>query len=279
MDANFSNLTTPNAGGASLMTGSDLLAGTVRSPLIWGSGDAGELYTITTAGVVTTIGAMGTTMYDIAMYKGALYGVDATSRLYTINTTTGAATGIANDGATLNALTFTQSGVLYAAGADTLYTVNTSTGHATAVGSGTGAGTYASSGDLVYFNGVMYLTSTPAGGGNDQLFSVNLSTGQGTLIGSLGFQKVYGLAVQNGVMYGFTDTGAGVQDILKINTGTGAGTVYSTYTLTGTNVGFYGASDDPYAPEPGPFGLVGLGLLAVVFARFRSRLRPPTSTI
>jgi hypothetical protein len=216
-------------------------------------------------------------MYDIAMYNGALYGVDATSDLYTINTSTGASTLVGALGHTVNALTFSPTGVLYAAGGDTLYTVNTSTGHTTTIGTGTGAGTYASSGDLEFYNGALYLTSTSNGAGDDRLFKLNTSTGQGTLIGTnLGFANVYGLAEHNGILYGFVNSGAaGAQDILTINVGTGAGTVSATYTLGGSpvNFGFDGTTDDGDLPEPASFILVGLGLAALV-ARFRSRLTP-----
>jgi hypothetical protein len=243
------------------------------STLVYGSGDAGELYSIAPAtGAVTAIGEMGHTMYDIAMYNGVLYGVDATSDLYTINTTTGVATALAGGGAlghTVNSLTFSPTGVLYAVGNDTLYTVNTTTGHATTVGTGTGAGTYASSGDLEFFNGVLYLTSSN-GGGNDRLFKIDPATGQGTLVGTnLGFTHVYGLAEQGGVLYGFVNTGTTGQDILKINTTTGVGTVSGTYTLGGTptNFGFNGTTDDAELPEPASLVLVGVGLVTLV-ARF-----------
>jgi hypothetical protein len=212
-------------------------------------------------------------MYDIAMYDGVLYGIDNTSTLYSINTTTGAATSIGAIGHVVNALTFSPTGVLYAAGSDTLYTINKATGAATTIGLGTvGGGTaYTSSGDLEFFGGVLYLTSSTGGsGGNNALYKINAATGQATDIGSIGFTNVYGLAQQNGILYGFVDSGAtGAQSILKINTTTGAGTVSTTYTLTGTNIGFDGATDDA-APEPGPFVLVGLGLAALA-ARFRSR--------
>ena len=261
MDANFDNLSLTPAPFPSSQA----------SSLLYGAGDSGTLYTMTIGGAVTSIGAIGTTMFDIAMYNGALYGIDGTSSLYSINTTTGHGTLIGSTGQVVNALTFSPTGVLYAAGNDTLYTVNVSNGKLTAIGSGTGAGTYSSSGDLEFLNGVLYLTSST--GGNDQLFSINAANGQGHLIGSLGFPQVYGLVQKNGLLYGFTDTGSGTQNILSINTTTGAGTTIHTYTLTVANVGFYGTTDDPLdSPEPGPLGLVGLGL-AVVVAASRWRLR------
>jgi hypothetical protein len=248
------------------------------SGLVYGSGDGGELYTIAPAtGAVTAIGAMGHTMYDIAMYNGILYGVDATSDLYTINTVTGAATAVAGGGAlghTVNSLTFSPTGVLYAVGNNTLYTVSTATGHATTVGSGTGAGTYASSGDLEFVNGVLYLTSSTGGGGNDRLFKINTGTGQGTLVGTnLGFTNVYGLAEQGGQLYGFVNTGTTGQNILKINTTTGVGTVSGTYTLGGTptNFGFNGTTDDAELPEPASLVLVGLGLVTLMVRSVRAK--------
>src|SRR5262249_11348918 len=63
---------------------SDFDLGTVTgaaspSSLLYGAGDNNTLFTFTTSGAVTSIGNMGHTMNDIAMYAGVLYGIDNTN--------------------------------------------------------------------------------------------------------------------------------------------------------------------------------------------------------
>ena len=111
-------------------------------------------------------------MADLAAYNGVLYGISLAtdSELYSINTTTAAATAIGLTGDSLNGLVFGSNGSLYASGGDSLYLVNASTGAASLVGSGSGEGTYNSSGDLEFVGSTLYITNLATGNGNDQSF-------------------------------------------------------------------------------------------------------------
>ena len=197
---------------------------------VLGGGLNGFLYSIVpTTGATKSIGRLPVVMSDIASYNGVLYGISLaetgqSSVLYSINPNTGAGTAIGSVGVTVNALVFSPSATLYAAGSDSLYIVNPSTGAGTRVGSGSGSGTYDSSGDLEFdSSGNLYLTSLGSSG--DQLFKLNTSNGQGTLIGNIGYTEVYGLAFYNGTAYGFTSDG----EVLTINLSTGAGTAIAFY--------------------------------------------------
>ena len=206
---------------------------------ILGAGADGNLYSIVpTTGATVLIGPLPTVMSDIAAYNTSLYAISLaetgeSSVLYTIDPSSGAGTAIGYTGPTLNALVFSPSGTLYAAGGDSLYTLNTSTGQATLIGSGSGSGTYSSSGDLAFDSrGVLYLTSTGSSG--DQLFSINPATGQGAPIGNIGYSQVYGLSYYNGTAYGFTSGGT----VLNVNLSTGLGASIATYSpgFDGTTV-------------------------------------------
>ena len=206
---------------------------------VLGAGSDGNLYSIAPqSGATTLLGRMPTVMSDLATYNGVLYAISyqpfgGSSVLYTINPNNGSGSAIGSAGPTLNALCFNQTGTLYAAGSDSLYTINTATGQATLVGSGTGAGVYNSSGDLMFdFSGNLYLTSV--GASDDQLFALDPSSGQGTLIGDIGFSSVYGMVYYNDTVYGFTSGG----QVITINPSTGAGASVAGYTpgFNGTTV-------------------------------------------
>jgi hypothetical protein len=233
---------------------------------VYGAGSNGDLYTIIpTTGATTLIGAMGTTLYDIAEYGGILYGIDSTSDLYRINTSTGAATLIGATGDALDALTFNSSGVLYAAGMteSKLYTINLATGAATAVPGETNSTAYNAAGDLQFFNGVLYMTT----GGNgtnapSTLVTVNLATGNMTtvgaiLVGGTAVDDVFGLAQLNGILYGFSSPSFSTGEVISINTSTGAATNVHSY---GSGFTFYGTTSDA-APEPSTWMLMIAGSL------------------
>ncbi len=239
---------------------------------ILGAGSNGDLYSINpTTGATTEIGAMGVTMYDIAEYEGKIYGINGTSDLYSINPTTGVATEIGATGETFTALTFSPSGVLYATGLTTtkVYTVNLSTGAATAIPGETNTTAYNAAGDLELINGVLYMTVGGDGtNAPSTLVTVNLTTGVMTTIGAIkegntAVDDVFGLAYQNGVLYGFTSP-SGTGEVISINTSTGAATDVASYGGTGRGAfTFYGATDDA-VPEPGTFGALALGLAGLV---------------
>jgi uncharacterized protein (TIGR03437 family) len=223
-------VTNPPPGGGTSIPASFTVSGSSRT-FILGAGSDGNLYEIVpTTGSTTLIGTMPSVMSDIAAFDGTLYGISfadifGSSSLFSLNPNTGAGTAIGGTGVSLNALAFSRTGTLYAAGGDSLYTINTTSGSATLIGSGSGSGSYNSSGDLEFDSaGSLYLTSLNSGS-SDQLFSVSPTTGQGSIIGSIGFDNVYGLAYFNGTLYGFTAGG----QVITIDTTTGAGTFVANY--------------------------------------------------
>lgn len=240
--------------------------------------DNDNLYTIDpTTGVATPIGNMGVEMTDIAFGAGGMFGVSfpasGPDSLYAIDPSTGAATLIGSTGVFLNAMQFSSDGTLYAAGGapgcgpppastacNTLYTINTLTGTATPVGTGT----YNSSGDLEFASS-FFLTSATSS--TDQLFTVDPTNGVGTLVGDIGYAQVYGLAYvpETGTLYGFNDVG---NNIISINTTTGAGTVVANY-----SGGFEILGAATAVPEPRAAGIVTLGFGVLVGALVRRKIR------
>jgi hypothetical protein len=244
---------------------------------IYLSGSDGFLYTFDTTTDTVTQGAdMGIQMSDIAFLNGTLYGVSfaADSELYTIDPVTGATNAVGATGTFLNAL-LGANGNLYAAGGvagcnippapacDAFYTVSASTGAASLVGTGV----YDSSGDLVVdpnASGSLFLTSQPDAS-TDQLWLINSATGTGSLLGDIGYAEVFGIAYADGTLYGFNDVG---NNVLTINTTTGAGTYLTSYS---PNFEILGATVND-VPEPREIGIVLAGLsLAVGFFSRRKR--------
>ncbi len=244
---------------------------------IYGAGSNGDLYTVNPAtGATVEVGAMGTTMYDIAEYDNALYGISGTSALYSINTSTGHATEIGTGtGDALDALTFNNSGILYAAGVseDTLYTINLTSGLATSVPGETNTTAYNAAGDLQFLNGNLYMTTGGSGSNAPStLVTVNLTTGNMTTdgaikVGSTAVDDVFGLVDLNNVLYGFTSP-SGTGEVITLNTTTGAATNVATY--GGGSFTFYGTTSDP-VPEPGTLGVMMLGLAGLGAALYRRR--------
>jgi len=124
---------------------------------------------------VQRLGNTGIRMEDIALdSSGKLFGVDATSTLYSIDLATAVPTAIGTVGAPVNALTFGPDAKLYAAGSS-LYTINTMTGLGTLVGPLSG---FVSEGDLAFDEtGALFMTTT-----TDQLVRVDPATGAATAV-------------------------------------------------------------------------------------------------
>jgi len=212
------------------------VSGTTTFSTVLGAGRDGNLYgVVPDSGATVFIGRLPAVMSDVASFNGLLYGISApttfgSSVLYSINPNTGGGTVIGDTGVALNALVFGADGTLYGAGSDSLYAISPSTGSSTLLGSGTGPGTYNSSGDLAFDGaGKLYLTSSGSSSG-DKLLSLDPSTGQGVAIGNTGFTNVYGLVYLNGTMYGFSIGG----QVVTINLSTGAAALVASY-LPGFN--------------------------------------------
>lgn len=222
--------------------------------------------------VLTSVGNLGVLMVDLAFDPlGQLYGIGA-GNLYRINTTTAAPTLVGSlGGAAVNSLVFSPAGTLFAA-SDALYSVNTNTGFASFIGRG-GIG-YASSGDLAFVGGALYLSSRLPNA--DTLVQLNAASGAATSVGAFGVSQVWGLASTDGVsLHGTTG-----RTVLSINPATGTATSQFTYgNALGPAFGtaFLGeAAPVPELGSPTMF-LAGMALLGVsVNMRRRRQLTAST---
>src|SRR5262249_43074617 len=101
-------------------------------------------------------------------------------------------------------------------------------------------GGYALSGDMVGIGngtvfGSAYKLSDSSTQNNNVLVTVEVSTGAVTPAGSTGFPKLFGVAFQQNQVFGFTHDGSG--RVVTINTTTGQGTMFGTFTDPGTGKG------------------------------------------
>lgn len=201
--------------------------------------------------------------YDIAFGPdGKLYGSDSHD-LYLIDPVSGHLNLIGSFGTFINGMTFVGN-TLFGAGDTALYTIALSSGQAQWVGS-TG---YATSGDLQWFQGSLYMTAYAVP--SDQLVRVNPASGVAVLVGDIGFPWVYGLAATSTQLLGLNSNG----DVVAIDVHTGAGT-----RLGSVGASVYGASSKwiepaPKAiPEPSALLLLGTGLSAIGVSLRRPKAR------
>jgi hypothetical protein len=196
------------------------------------SGELGKVNKL--SGTFTRLNSSSPTLLDLARSnQGELFGISFSS-LYKIDPTSGATTLVGNLGRTnLNGLAFSATGILYASGGSELYTLDPSTGATTLVANLPG---FESSGDLVFDPvGNRLLATSRFNNNSDTLFSISPS-GNATKIGDIGFANVFGLALDNGVLYGYTSD----RQQITINPLTGSGTFDRT--LTGTANAVYGST-------------------------------------
>jgi len=263
-------------------------AARAASTTVYGVGGT-ELYEITNFSTWATIalGPTGSvTMSDLAIDSTGtnLYGIDlfgagfSGSQLYSINPANGAIVKIGTGTGTpgLNGLVLSAGGIMYASDNfnGKIYTINTSTGVATLLGTTSG---FTSEGDLEFVGGTLYLTGLSSG--HDFLYTVNTSTGAAAAVnasngictgaGNTGtcYTGVFGLALVNGILEGFT--GGSTPLVLDINTTTGL--------VTGTHAyspGFNGATQfvAGQIPEPAVLSTTFLGLAALAFAVRKRRI-------
>ncbi|NJR40962.1 MAG: hypothetical protein HC781_21635 [Leptolyngbyaceae cyanobacterium CSU_1_4] len=189
-----------------------------------------------TTGIFSPLANFSTSYNDIASApNGGLFGVSSNS-LYQIDPATGASSLIGSLGASvkIESLGFTSSGNLYAAGSSGFYSINTATGAASFVANIPG---FDSSGDLLYddASGRFLATSDAPFPTKDFLYSIGLG-GDATVIGNIGFHSVWGLAIANGTVYGYTSNR--LQIIIDPTTGIGK----FDRTVTGTVNQIYGAT-------------------------------------
>jgi hypothetical protein len=188
-------------------------------------------------GGFTPLADTSTAYTDIASSSsGDLFGVSLDS-LYQVDPATGgsARIGSLNTPAPMNGLTFTPDNKLYATGGSGLFTVNTATGAASLVKNIPG---FFSSGDLLYDNATGRFFATSSNGlAGDSLYSISLN-GDATVIGNIGFSNVWGLAANNGILYGYTSD----RQQIIINPTTGVGTFDRPVVGTGTLNQVFGAT-------------------------------------
>lgn len=190
---------------------------------------------------------------SITFDPNIMYVVDGTARLGKFNTKNGEYTYLVTiQGDNMTAIAATSDGKLYGIDGGNLFEINKITGISTLITSTPGNGmdslndnilfigsnqyiysgntdgtnwntfaynnSYSCSGDLAWdpiTNHIYTSSSLPYG---DSLFKCDLQ-GNLTLIGSIGFGGVYGLAVSNGILYGYSGD---KQIIIDRNTGIGS---------------------------------------------------------
>jgi hypothetical protein len=246
-----------------LLVAHSLLTAPAWGSVIWAGDSGGEIFTVNTiTGATTMIGNAGVVLTDIAFDPwGNLWGVSFTD-FYSINTSSGVATPIGSLGQSqMNALVSDAAGNLLGAmnlGSTQLFSINSSTGATTAIGTGIGIN---SSGDLEFAGTSLYLSGDAV---LDELWSVDAVTGAGAAIGGFGVDDMFGLAFQDGVMWGVAGT-----SIYSIDLITGAASLSTSY--SGPSVAF-GASRT-IVPEPGTLSMLGLGITLVAISRRQRRTR------
>ncbi|MCU0566092.1 MAG: PPC domain-containing protein [Oculatellaceae cyanobacterium Prado106] len=171
------------------------------------------------------LGNLGNTVIrDIATFGNDTFAVANPNNLYKIDTSTSTYTLISSlvpiSKTDVNSLGFTSSGELYAAATKgEFYRINTTTGQASLIATIPG---FSASGDIAYdpvSSRFFAVSRSNVNGVSDSLYSIGLS-GDARLIGNIGFSQIWGLAYENGTLYGFTP-----QQQIKIDAVTGAGTV------------------------------------------------------
>jgi Bacterial pre-peptidase C-terminal domain len=179
------------------------------------------------SGAVSTLplGNMaGTVLQDIATFGNDTFAIANPNNLYKIDSNTSTYTLLGNlvsiASTTITSLGYASSGTLYAAASGgEFYSVDTATAKVNLIAKIPG---FAASGDLTFdaASGRFFATSQDrVNGGPDSLYSIGLA-GDATLIGNVGFSQIWGLAFENGALYGFTP-----REQIKINLTTGAGTL------------------------------------------------------
>jgi len=180
--------------------------------------------TFTMTGTVSglTSGELG----DLARLPGGpLYAMTSSSALAIVNPATAATTVVGSSGNSIFAIKFRGDGVLFGASNTDLYTIDTTTGAATHVGSfGTPTSTYW---DLSFDDAANLFLTRSTG----TLYSVNVATGAATSIGSIGYSAV-ATDFDDGTLYGFTTD----DQVISIDTTTGAGTLVAAETPAGTEI-------------------------------------------
>jgi hypothetical protein len=195
---------------------------------------------------------------------GNLYGLDSgpNSILWQINPSNGIATDVGSVGPSVSGATSDASGTFYAISQDvgaiyfTLNPPSTTTRTAFQTGISNAGGLMAVSPD-----GTQLFASSNTGSSAWDLLSINPANGMATTIGSTGYEVDAGLFV-GGTLYGF-DISA--DQIVTLNTMTGAGTAVQTYLLPGgDSITSAALIMSQSVPEPSGLVLGAIGTLIAV---------------
>ncbi|MBI5557411.1 MAG: hypothetical protein HY885_07210 [Deltaproteobacteria bacterium] len=255
-----------------LVASSFFIAGSAQSsPVLWAHDGLGRLGAIDIAdGSIDVIGNMGVVMTDIAYdANGGLWGISFTD-LFRINPQTAVSTKVGpHNIPSGNALVFGPDGLLYAAGGGSarLYSLDPGSGAGTSLGS-TG---FFSAGDLAFYHGNLYLSST-----HNELIRIDLDNqAKGAMIGEFGFSNVFGLATaDNDTLYGIS-----LNKIFSVDITTGHGTEvlqYNNSLLAFSNGSSFitEATPAPSVPLPASAWLLGSALPGLLLFRKRLRGKP-----
>ncbi len=198
---------------------------------------------------------------DLAVAPDDTIWVVSKTNLYTASAVDGHVTlvgSLASCGTQTVALTFTPDAKLYAADFQGAFCrIDTSQSPPAVIPVGTLGSGLAIAGDLVAVaDGTMYGTayrlSDPANMGtqiNNILVKIDPATGQVlSQIGMTGFPKLFGIAYEQGQVFGFTHDGTGT--VITIDPTTGVGTLYGTFMDPTTMMGirFAGAGVNALVP-------------------------------
>ncbi len=251
-----------------------------------GGGTGGMLYTIyahsnTTlytidpmAKTIATVGPfnapnVGTSpdvIQDLAVAPDNTIYVISKTTLYTASPTDGHVTAVGSVSACGSdnvALTTTKDGKLFSADYKGAFCeIDITANPLTVKQIGTVGGNMAIAGDIVGIGdgsiyGTAYNLSDSSSSGtsiNNVLVKIDPGTGaMQTMIGATGFPKLFGVAYDNGVVFGFTHDGSG--DVITIDPMTGKGTLFNTFNdpTTGKGIPFGGAGVNSMV-QPGPIG-------------------------
>ena len=199
---------------------------------------------------------MNDTITDLAVAGDDSVYVISHTALYKVDKATAKVTlvgPLTSCGSAAIALTFTPDGNLYSADYNGAFCrIDLTKSPPAVISVGTLGGNLAITGDLVAVaDGTMYGSAFTKGGSttNDVLVTLDPKTGKATqTIGKTGFGKLFGVAYDNGQVYGFTHDGSG--DVVTIDPKTGVGTLYNSFKDPTTNmpISFAGAGVNSMVP-------------------------------
>jgi hypothetical protein len=212
---------------------------------------------------------------DIALSDtNNLFGVSfPTSELYSIAPGPGGATLIGSLGAFVNGLGFDDTNTLYGTGSAGFYRINTTTGSASQIGAN--IPDFRSSGDIAFSNATGKFFALSVNPTDTTLFSI-ATDGTAAPIGSVGFGSVFGLAFENGSLYGYTANGqqltidplSGLGTLSLNVAGTTAANASSTVNIFGS-----ASSNSASTTVPEPFTIVGTLIGGGAALRMRKKLK------